>query len=327
MHSRWICGLMLILPLITYTACSDDDGPDDTADAGASSGGRAGASVGGRAGASTAGRAGANNAAGRAGASFGGSVGLAGGGAAGEDSSDAGSGGSGISGGGTGGRGGNAGTAGLGGRGGAGGRGGSSGSGGSSGRAGSGGSGGSGGRSGAGGGGGTAGAVGGSGGGAGTAGGGGAGGQTQALNDSQIVKVLSTANQGEIAAAQAAQPAAQTAPVKNFAAMMIADHTAANALTLALVSTKHIPPQTSGVSEHLEDDAAALLATLSQTPQANFDRVYLQSQIAMHQEVLTLIDTQLLPNASDPDLKTLTADIRVSVAAHLLAAQTLFAEL
>ena len=49
--------------------------------------------------------------------------------------------------------------------------------------------------------------------------------------------------------------------------------------------------------------------------------------ITMHQEVLTLIDTQLLPSATDTDLKALTATIRASVAMHLQTAQTIFATL
>jgi len=147
------------------------------------------------------------------------------------------------------------------------------------------------------------------------------------LSNGQVVKVLVTANQGEVAAAQAALPAAQTAAVKGFANLMIADHNAANAQTLALVSTNHIAPQDSGLSQQLEGDAAALLLTLSQTPPANFDRVYMQSQITMHQEVLTLIDTQLLPSATDSELKALIMTIRLSVATHLATAQTILATL
>ncbi|HKO46423.1 MAG TPA: DUF4142 domain-containing protein, partial [Polyangiaceae bacterium] len=155
----------------------------------------------------------------------------------------------------------------------------------------------------------------------------GAGGETEVLNDAKVVKVLATVNAGEIAAAQVAQPAAQTVAVKNYAALMITDHSTASAQTLALVGTKHIAPQPSAISEHLEAQGAALLVTLSQTPQADFDKIYIQSQIAMHQEVLTLIDTRLLPDATDADLKALTATIRVTVATHLETARTIFTAL
>ena len=338
MHSKFIIGLMLILPLTSVAACGSDD--DDN-------GGTAGASAsGGRAGAGSAGRSGAggrNSAAGTAGTSVDSA------GTAGEEGVDAGSGGTGpVDAGGRGGtgavggtsgsagRGGSAGSGGTAGKGGSAGGGGTAGSGGSGGSGGNGGRAGAGGSSGGGGNGGRAGA-GGSGGGAGSASagtsgtagtsGGGGTGSFAMLTNANVVKVLATANQGEVSVALVAQPAAQRPSVKNFAAMMIADHNAANAQTLALVATKHIAPAASDVSEHLETETATLLATLSQTPSADFDRVYMQSQVAMHQEVLTLIDTRLLPDATDADLKALLTTVRASVSMHLQTAQTIVASL
>jgi len=147
------------------------------------------------------------------------------------------------------------------------------------------------------------------------------------LNNAGVIKVLATLNQGEISAAQAAQPALQQTAVKSFAAMMITDHTAASSQTLALVSTKHIAPEASPVSEHLEQSSAALLATLSQTASADIDRVYMQSQVAAHQEALILLDTRLIPDATDSDLKALATSIRLSVNTHLQMAQSILAAL
>ncbi|HEX3851149.1 MAG TPA: DUF4142 domain-containing protein [Polyangiaceae bacterium] len=152
----------------------------------------------------------------------------------------------------------------------------------------------------------------------------GAGGAAQiALSDAQIVKVVTTLNQGEIAAAQVAEPAAQASAVKNFAQLMITDHTAANGQTFALVSAKHIAPQQSDLSDQLDSESAALLVTLSQTTAANIDSVYIDSQIQMHQEALGLFDNTLLPDATDADLKTLLTSMRATVATHLTDAQTI----
>jgi len=330
MTSKFIYTLMLIVPFASLPACSSTD-DDDTGAGGTSSGGRSGASgstsSGGRSSGSSGAHSGGSSTGGTAAAGEGGESGEGG-----EGGADVGTGGRG----GSGGKGGSGGTGGLsgntGGVGGNGGRAGAGGSGGSAGHAGSSGAGGVGGRGGAGGVGGSSGSSGssGSGGYAGTAGSGGSAGTSGAgsvatLNNAEVVKVLATANQGEVAAALVAQPAAQRTALKNFAAMMITDHSNAYAQTLALVSSKHIAPQSSDVSEHLETEAATLLVTLSQTSQADFDRVYMQSQVAMHQEVLTLIDTRLLPDATDPDLKALLTTVRVSVNAHLQAAQAILA--
>jgi putative membrane protein len=160
-----------------------------------------------------------------------------------------------------------------------------------------------------------------------SAGEGGEAGAAAALTDGQILKALSTANGGEVMAAQVAKPLLQNGAASNYAQMMIDEHGAANEQTLALVATKHLAPAPSDVSKSLEADAAALLTLLSKTPLAAFDKVYIDSQVAAHGEVLSLIDSRLLPDASDADIKALLSTLRTSVAAHLSAAQTISATL
>ena len=161
----------------------------------------------------------------------------------------------------------------------------------------------------------------------GEAGSGGAAGAVAALNDAQILKVLSTANEGEVSVAQVAKPGLQNTAAISFAQMMIEEHTAANGNTLALVSSKHLNPEPSDVSEMLAADAASVISTLSATAPAAFDKVYISSQVAMHTEVLDLIDARLAPDASDADVKALITSIRASVAMHLANAQTINASL
>jgi len=162
---------------------------------------------------------------------------------------------------------------------------------------------------------------------AGETGAGGEAGAAAALNDAQILKVLSTANTGEVSVAQVAKPALKNSAAVSFAQMMIDEHGMANGQTLALVSSKHIAPEPSEVSESLEADTAAVISELSMTLPAAFDKAYISSQVAMHQEVLNLIDERLVPGASDADLKALLATVRASVATHLSSAQTINASL
>jgi len=162
---------------------------------------------------------------------------------------------------------------------------------------------------------------------AGAGGAGGEGGAVAALNDAQILKVLSTANEGEVSVAQVAKPALQNSAAVSFAQMMIDEHGAANGLTLALVSAKHLAPEPSEVSESLEADVAAVISTLSKTASSAFDKVYINGQVTMHQQVLGVIDGRLVPDARDPNVKALLATLRTSVAAHLTAAQTISATL
>ncbi|HEX3852764.1 MAG TPA: DUF4142 domain-containing protein, partial [Polyangiaceae bacterium] len=151
----------------------------------------------------------------------------------------------------------------------------------------------------------------------------GAAGATAQLSDAEILKVVVDANSGEVSAAEVAKPAAQSAAVATFAQLMITDHSAGEQQALTLVTSEHVGPQPSEVSNKLETETAALLATLSQTPTTALDTVYMTSQVDMHQEVLTLIDTRLLPDVTDAALKTLLTNMRVTVAAHLQQAQTI----
>jgi putative membrane protein len=163
---------------------------------------------------------------------------------------------------------------------------------------------------------------------AGEAGNAGAGGAVDGpLQDGQVLKVLVTVNEGEIAAAQTALAAGKAASVLDFAQMMVTDHTLANGQLLALVGTKHIPPEATNVSERLDSESAALLLQLSTTSPASFDQVYMQSQVAAHQEALTLIDTRLTPGVTDADLKMQVAAIRTSVMTHLTHAEAVLAAL
>jgi len=147
------------------------------------------------------------------------------------------------------------------------------------------------------------------------------------LNDNQIIQILVTANSGEISAAEIAKPRLKVAAAVSFAETMITDHGTAQQQVLALASTKQLAPEKSTISDELDAGAAALLAKLSATPTAMLDSVYMQSQVKMHQEVLALIDTELMPSASDADLKALLTTLRTSVAAHLAQAQTVVAAL
>lgn len=162
---------------------------------------------------------------------------------------------------------------------------------------------------------------------AGAAGDGGSGGAVALLSNTQVVQVLTVANQGEVAAGQLALAGAQMASVKTFAQAMVTEHSAANTQVLGVVATKHIAPEPSPVSEMLQAEATKTLATLSQTPAARFDRVYMESQVMMHQEVLALIDSTLLPSSTDADLTALLTTLRAAVATHLMQAEAIVAML
>ncbi len=155
------------------------------------------------------------------------------------------------------------------------------------------------------------------------------------LNDEQIVTILHVSNQGEIQEAQLALTKAINTQVRNFANMMITDHTAADAalatlfaasdagpdadaaLDAALFADGGLPNAPSWISATLLQETTLQLQTLMLKTGAAFDLAYMSGQVATHSEVLQLIDTVLLPAASSPALKATLMQARTVVANHL----------
>ncbi len=148
------------------------------------------------------------------------------------------------------------------------------------------------------------------------------------LSDAEIVVVAKAANDGEIEHAKLAKTKAKDKKVKDFAAMMSKDHTAANKRHAALIKKAKIEPKDSDLSKRLTDDAAAKAETLKAAEKgAAFDKAYIDSQVEIHTTVLGAIDTQLLPGVQNPDLKTELEAVRAAVEAHLNQAKEIQAGL
>ena len=129
------------------------------------------------------------------------------------------------------------------------------------------------------------------------------------LTDSQIFKILSTANNGEIKQAKTALPKLKMDEAKKYAEMMIKEHSANEKNAQALASRLQLISQTSNLSKSLQNDS---------------DKNYMMSQVKVHRKVLTIIDKQLIPNTKSSELKNMLVQTRDAVAKHLKAAEDIF---
>jgi putative membrane protein len=66
-----------------------------------------------------------------------------------------------------------------------------------------------------------------------------------------------------------------------------------------------------------------MLETLKAQDLAAFDATYVAGQIEEHQQVLQLLNSQLIPSATDADLRALLTDARAMVERHIAAAKTI----
>lgn len=143
------------------------------------------------------------------------------------------------------------------------------------------------------------------------------------LTDAEILQVTHTANEGEIAQAQLAQRRSKDPRVQKLAAMMVKDHSAADAKGMTVAKRESLVPTPSATSTSLERDANSATVMLRSQNGADFDKSYVDTQVKEHQAVLDMIDQKLLPNAQDAEVKIFLTEVRGKVAMHLQHAQDL----
>lgn len=147
------------------------------------------------------------------------------------------------------------------------------------------------------------------------------------LSEPQIIAVAEAANAGEVAQGKLAENKAKKQPTKSFADLIVAEHEEANQKVESLAEELHASPKPSRLADQIKKDGDAVQRKLNQTAAAVFDRVYLQSQIDEHREVLKMIDDRLIPSAKSPKLKSLLSDLRTHVAHHMQVAKTALEDL
>jgi putative membrane protein len=141
------------------------------------------------------------------------------------------------------------------------------------------------------------------------------------LTDDQILYALHAANLGEMEQARMAEKKAKNARVKRFAAMMLKDHGEADSKGNDVAKKVRASLTPSESSNRLETDAKHLSAVMSNQNGADFDRSYMNAQVKEHRAVLEMIDRELLPAVTSPDVKELLQTVRPKVEGHLQEAE------
>ena len=109
----------------------------------------------------------------------------------------------------------------------------------------------------------------------------------------------------DIAAAKQAISKAIHKEVKAFAEDMVRDREAVNKQALDLVKKLRVTPEDSDTSKSLSKQASDKLTELSKLKGADYDKAYIASEVAYHKAVNDALETQLIPSASNPELKSL----------------------
>jgi putative membrane protein len=141
--------------------------------------------------------------------------------------------------------------------------------------------------------------------------------QSGAPNDAQIAGIVVAANTVDIDAGKLAQSKSKNKDVKEFAQLMVTDHTGVNKAASDLVKKLNVTPEESDTSKALKQGGAKMLTKLKGLEGKEFDKAYIDNEVAYHQTVLGALDKTLIPSAKNDELKNLLVKVRPAFVAHL----------
>jgi len=149
------------------------------------------------------------------------------------------------------------------------------------------------------------------------------GASAQSINDAQIAHIVVTANQVDIDAGKLATSMASNPEVKKFGQQMVTDHTGVNKQAADLAAKLKVTPADNPTSESLKAGGDKNVANLKSLKGAEFDKAYIDHEVAYHQAVLDALDKTLIPGASNAELKALMVKVRPAFVAHLEHAKSI----
>ena len=137
------------------------------------------------------------------------------------------------------------------------------------------------------------------------------------VSDAQIAAIVVVANQVDIDAGKFAAEKSTNTEIKKFAGTMVTDHTAVNKSAVDLVTKLKVTPEENDTSRALKAGGEKNLAELRSLKGKAFDKAYVAHEVAYHEQVIQALDTVLIPNAQNAELKALLVKVRPAFVAHL----------
>ncbi|MBW3628848.1 MAG: DUF4142 domain-containing protein [Gemmatimonadetes bacterium] len=139
-----------------------------------------------------------------------------------------------------------------------------------------------------------------------------------AVGDPEIAAILAASDTAEIQPSQLALQKGQNAAVRDFAQRMINDHGMLSDSLRVMAQQNNMAPAPNPASQQMQSQTQTTLQSLQGLSGAAFDSAYVQAMADSHQLTLTTLDSQLIPSAQNPLLRTaLEQKVRPAVAMHL----------
>lgn len=137
------------------------------------------------------------------------------------------------------------------------------------------------------------------------------------LSDAEVASVAVVANQIDIDYAEIAKKRSKNEDVLKFAETMKNDHAAVIGQAAALVKKLGVIPKDNAVSQKLLADAKKMKTTLNSTSGKSFDKAYINNEVAYHKSVIGAVESLLIPETENPELKELLQNVVPALKTHL----------
>ena len=145
--------------------------------------------------------------------------------------------------------------------------------------------------------------------------------------DPQIAMIAVTADTIDIDAGKLAAEKTTNPKVKDFAELMVRDHTSVNNQATQLAKKLNLTPEASATSRSLKSDGDKMMTRLKGLTGAAFDKAYIDNEVSYHESVIKAVNDTLIPNAKNAELKSLLESAGPVFSSHLNHAKEIQASL
>jgi len=149
-----------------------------------------------------------------------------------------------------------------------------------------------------------------------------AGADAPPLDDATIVAIFDAANTADIETGALAAERGASAEVREFGGMLVVAHRQVRQQGRDLARKLGVTPTPPADSASAVQHAAAM-ARLRTLHGAEFDRAFLQHEVAFHKAVLDAVTGTLLPAIRNDELRALVVKVGPAFEAHMIGAQNL----
>ena len=146
------------------------------------------------------------------------------------------------------------------------------------------------------------------------------------LDDAAIVGIFDAANTWDIGTGTVAATRATRADIKAFAKQLARDHKSVQQQGRDLAKKLGVTPTPVAKDFALLKDYHDTMKKLAGLKGADFDKAFLEHEVAYHKAVINAVTTQFLPAIQNAELKTFVQNVAPAFQAHLKMAENLLAK-